>query len=726
MEHGKDIEEAQTKQVDDGNPKDYIELLSRCTRNETLLSFAHSMALVSRQEELLERIEHILKPNAYFKNLLIYKRDFNKQSYELYLHDSPVMDNGENSKDLGDEALIFLEKIHQELMVSTSPILFPLEKIMLKNRTDLSFLEELDTKKIACLRLQIDKKFVGALVLLSTKNGFSVDDEIYLKHLADFISIGMSTILTKEKQQLHDKQEEERSLLLSFSNNIAAVRNKDDLCSMLNRYLKGLCFVKEYIISVKNPDQVSHRYFLYDPQASFAGLPDFVDKQNVDYPIPGGLSEAVYKSEIPVEFDIPTLLQNEKISFPTGKFWQSIGMKQLMAYPLRVGDDTLGILWIQPDKIISRLMSGMAAQIGIAIANILANAKIAAQLQEISDYKEQLQNENQYLQNEANRGFGDKDIVSSGTEMKAVFQLVSQVSFSDSTVLILGETGTGKELIARAIHNASPRKGKLMVKVNCAALPPNLIESELFGHERGSFTGATERRIGKFELANQGTLFLDEIGELPLDLQVKLLRALQEKEIERVGGRTTIKTDVRIIAATNRDLRTEVSDGRFRQDLYYRLNVFPIILPPLRERKNDIPALASFFLAKYSKNTGKKVDRISTAAMKQLMAYDWPGNVRELEHLIERSLLLSDGGTLCVMHLPTNAGTTKSQLQDDFTKSYEDNERDYIMGVLNKCNGKIFGSGGAAEILRMNVSTLNSKIKKLGIVKGKTFYRRME
>ena len=296
------------------------------------------------------------------------------------------------------------------------------------------------------------------------------------------------------------------------------------------------------------------------------------------------------------------------------------------------------------------------------------------------------------------------------------------MSFADSTVLLLGETGTGKELVARAIHNSSPRREKLMVKVNCAAMPPNLIESELFDHERGSFTGATDRRIGKFELANNGTLFLDEIGEMPAELQVKLLRAIQEREIERVGGKSTIKVNVRIIAATNRDLQQEVDEGRFRRDLFYRLNVFPIMLPALRERIKDIPVLVSHFLNKYSKTTGNPVKDVSSKVMKQLMAYEWPGNVRELEHLIERTLLTTNSRTIKEVHLPLNNKLElKAALEDEYLKTYEENERDHIIRVLNKCDGKIFGPGGAAEILQLPTSTLNSKIKKLGIKKNKMY-----
>jgi transcriptional regulator with GAF, ATPase, and Fis domain len=261
-----------------------------------------------------------------------------------------------------------------------------------------------------------------------------------------------------------------------------------------------------------------------------------------------------------------------------------------------------------------------------------------------------------------------------------------------------------------------------MVKVNCAALPPTLVESELFGHERGSFTGAVEKRIGKFELANNGTLFLDEIGEPSLELQAKLLRAIQEREIERVGGKDTIKLNVRIIAATNRNLLNEINAGRFRTDLFYRLNVFPIRLPPLRDRRDDIPVLALHFISKFARNSGRAVHAISDRVLEGLKAYEWPGNVRELEHLIERSVLLTSGNTIREMHLPFIERTGLSSTVDELAvKTIDENERDHILFVLRKCEGKISGYGGAAEMLGVPSSTLNSKMKKLGIAKKHIF-----
>ena len=307
-------------------------------------------------------------------------------------------------------------------------------------------------------------------------------------------------------------------------------------------------------------------------------------------------------------------------------------------------------------------------------------------------------------------------IIGQSPLLKAVFAKITIVAPDQTSVLIMGESGTGKERIAHTIHQLSPRKNKPMVTVNCAALPINLIESELFGHERGAFTGATDKRIGKFEQADGGTIFLDEIGELPLEAQVKLLRVLQEKEIERLGGSNTKKVNVRIIAATNRNLEKEVAEGRFRLDLYYRLNVFPIELPSLRQRKEDIPLLANYFLDRLVKKAGKAAAYLSEEAMETLMDYDWPGNIRELEHLVERSLLMAADEVIAHIDLPSMQLARPGQTEDGFRiRTLEEMERDHILEILKICKGKVFGAGGAAEMLNIPSTTLNSKIKKLGI-----------
>jgi len=308
-------------------------------------------------------------------------------------------------------------------------------------------------------------------------------------------------------------------------------------------------------------------------------------------------------------------------------------------------------------------------------------------------------------------------IIGKSNLLKEVIEKIKIVAPAETSVLILGESGTGKERVAHAIHELSAHKSNAIVVVNCAALPQSLVESELFGHEKGAFTGANSLRIGKFEQADNGTIFLDEIGELPLESQSKLLRVLQEKEIQRIGGNKTIKINVRIIAATNKSLEKEVAEGRFRLDLYYRLNVFPIQLPTLQERKEDIEALANYFLKKYAASSRKNIDSITPSALAQLLQYNWPGNIRELEHIIERNVLLASKNKIEKFELPTNA-IVPLQENSGTIKSMEEMEKEHIIRALQNCDGKVSGAGGASELLKMHPQTLYSKMKKLGIKQG--------
>ncbi len=341
-----------------------------------------------------------------------------------------------------------------------------------------------------------------------------------------------------------------------------------------------------------------------------------------------------------------------------------------------------------------------------------AEQKLKTALAEIKQLKNRLQAENIYLQEQINLNHHFADILGQSPPLQSALRQVEQVAPTDSTVLLLGETGTGKELFARALHNLSRRRERPLVKVNCAALPTNLIESELFGHEKGSFTGATARRTGRFELAHEGTIFLDEIGELPLELQAKLLRVLQEGEIERLGDSKTRKIDVRILAATHRDLKRMVADGRFREDLYYRLSVFPLTLPPLRERKHDISLLVQSFITKYAQKTGKTVTHIPQTVMDNLQNYHWPGNVRELENVIERAVILSTSQTL---QIPPLQNPSAAPIPAEPLESLESMEKAHIIKVLQHTGWRISGEQGAATILQMHPNTLRSRMSKLGI-----------
>lgn len=344
-------------------------------------------------------------------------------------------------------------------------------------------------------------------------------------------------------------------------------------------------------------------------------------------------------------------------------------------------------------------------------------------LAEVERLKERLQAENQYLRQEINVSHNFEQIIGQGPAMTKAKRLIEQVAATDATVLILGETGVGKELFARAIHNLSWRKERPMIKVNCAALPSSLIESELFGHEKGAFTGATTRRLGRFELANGGTIFLDEIGELPLELQAKLLRVIQEGEFERLGGSQTISTDIRIVAATHRDLSKMILTGAFREDLYYRLNVFPVNIPALRERREDIPQLVTHFVRKFAKKQGKTIESISYRVQSALLEYRWPGNIRELENVVERAVILSTQGKLHIdggmmAQSSETRGNDIAAVQKEDRRSLAQIEREHIVSVLNITGWRIAGEHGAAVILGLHPNTLRSRMNKLKITKS--------
>jgi transcriptional regulator with GAF, ATPase, and Fis domain len=397
--------------------------------------------------------------------------------------------------------------------------------------------------------------------------------------------------------------------------------------------------------------------------------------------------------------------------------FRAVGTKSTVVVPLSVGKG----------PVFGQLAFGVTreerswpetAVMGIKlVAQVFANTlarnqmeeKLKAQLHEIEELKQRLERENIYLREEVKLLVEHTDIVGQSAAMKKILSRAEQVAQTDSTVLLLGETGTGKELLARAIHSMSLRKDLPLVTVNCASLPPTLIESELFGRERGAYTGALTKMIGRFEIADGSTVFLDEIGEVPLDLQSKLLRVIEDGTFERIGSTKPLHVNVRIIAATNRDIEQEVKAGTFRRDLFYRLNVFPIVIPPLREHPEDIPLLVQAMVKEFQKRMGKAIENIPRKTMQALQSYSWPGNVRELRNLIEHAMILSKGKTLEV-DLPNRASS-----EIDATGNLEDIERRHIVAVLEKTGWRIAGQGGAAEVLGLKRTTLQSKIKKLEI-----------
>ncbi len=395
------------------------------------------------------------------------------------------------------------------------------------------------------------------------------------------------------------------------------------------------------------------------------------------------------------------------------------GIRSIMFIPAKVGGVVAGFItfvsysvkrdW--PEDLIQRLRI-LWEIFANALERKHADQKIQKALREIKTLKDRLEAENIYLRDQIEIEYKPDEIIGQSDPLLKVLRQLQQVAHTDSTVLLLGETGTGKELLARAIHNQSSRRERSMIKVNCAALPATLIETELFGHEKGAYTGAAARHVGRFEAANGSTIFLDEIGELPLDLQSKLLRVLQEGQFERLGSTKPIDIDVRVIAATNRNLAKEVKEGRFREDLYYRLNVFPISVPPLRERKEDIPLLVWAMVKEFANTFGKTIERVPKKNMDALVRYPWPGNIRELRNMVERAMILSNGSTL-VVDVPDSTAPAASR-----AVLMTEVEQSHIVSVMEKTGWRIRGKGGAAELLGLKPTTLESRMKKLGITRN--------
>jgi PAS domain S-box-containing protein len=398
------------------------------------------------------------------------------------------------------------------------------------------------------------------------------------------------------------------------------------------------------------------------------------------------------------------------------KTWVEWGIRSNVNIPVSTGelvDHVISVNSVRRERAWPKDLFPRLQLLGEIFVNALERKQIRLEinerLREIEDLKQRLENENIYLQEEIKLLGEHTEIVGQSLAIKKILARAEQVARTDSTVLITGETGTGKELVARAIHSMSGRKKRPMITVNCASLPPTLIESELFGREKGAYTGALTRMVGRFEVAEESTLFLDEIGELPLELQSKLLRVLEQGKFERLGSTKTLRVNVRIIAATNRNLEEDVKEGRFRKDLYYRLNVFPVLIPPLRERPEDIPLLVWAFIREFEQKIGKRIESISRKSMEVLQRYSWPGNVRELRNVIEHAMIVSPGKTLAVSLPQPGVSETRE------TSDLESIERGHLLRVLKKTNWRVAGKGGAAEVLGLKRTTLQSMMKKLGI-----------
>ena len=571
-------------------------------------------------------------------------------------------------------------------------------------------MRELGVRSFCAVPLTTAQRRLGALGFGSLQEAAYGDADLdLLQQVAKQVAVAVDNALNDESAQSAQRQlahERDRLRLLLEVNN--AVVSRLDLRDVFVATTASLRRVVPHVLAslylYDSDNEVVSRHALDSPSGKGLLQEGFVG------PIDSTPAGPAIRTGKPALFDEDDL---KRLNSEVGRLLLAEGVKSGCCVPLKSHNRLLGTLNIaslhpgafSQDEV--DLLAQVANQIAIAVENALA-------FREIDDLKKKLAEEKLYLEDEIRTEYNFEEIIGESAALKRILKQVETVAPTDSTALIQGETGTGKELIARAIHNLSKRRERTFVKMNCAAIPTGLLESELFGHERGAFTGAIAQKVGRFELAHQGTLFLDEVGDIPLELQSKLLRVLQEQEFERLGSNRTIRVDVRLVAATNRDLARMVADKQFRSDLYYRFNVFPIVSPPLRDRPEDIPVLVRYFAQKHARRMNKRIETIPAEAMATLSKYHWPGNIRELENLIERSVILSHGPDL---HVPLGELKAPATAAPNGGATLEVAEREHILRVLRETNWVIGGLSGAAARLGMKRTTLQSKMRKLRIAR---------
>lgn len=564
-------------------------------------------------------------------------------------------------------------------------------------RDRVNYLRALGMQSACLLPLSVPKRRLGAIGFASRAgSAYRQGDLEFLHMIAGLVALAVDNVLSRQALQ-EDKQNLET--LLTISETLSSSLDLEKLLPVISDSLRRVLPVDHASISIADPHRHGvHLYRIHPPSR---------DSDTAEF-LADSLTTPAVRNRKPVCYSRSDLESSR--SSITKQLFQA-GMQCACCFPLITSHGVIGTLNVASSRTAFRCngQGGVLSQVANNIAMALENAKAYA---EIAGLKNRLAEEKLYLEDEIRTELNFEEIIGDSCQLKRALTDARTVASSAANVLILGETGTGKELIARAIHKMSGRKDNSFIKLNCAAIPTGLLESELFGHEKGAFTGAISQKIGRMELANNGTLFLDEVGDIPLELQPKLLRVLQDQEFERLGSTRTIKVNVRLIAATNRDLASLVAAREFRSDLYYRLKVFPIQLPSLRERRQDIPLLVRYFVQRLSRRMNKVIDNIPTATMDALMSWDWPGNIRELENFMERSVILSAGPTLTIPAAELRPLNESSSRRDT---SLETAEREHILRILRETAGVISGVRGAAARLGLKRTTLQSKMQKLGI-----------
>jgi len=595
---------------------------------------------------------------------------------------------------------------------SQQPLMIEVENVAVESRFPklIPLLRKNDVQSYCVVPLTTALRRLGAMGFGSLqRKSYPKADFDFMQQVANQVAVALDNALNFEQaqsvqQQLKEEHDRLR-LLLDINNTIVSALDLRELLNAVSASLRRLVPHEYASLSLYDAETQRLQIHVLDFPASKGLI-----QEGLWIPVEGTPHGRALTSRQPL---FVTLQEIEQ--FDLTPRIRAEGLKSGCFLPLISHGRPLGTLVVAslqeetfPQKD-ADLLHHVANQIAIAVENALSYRQVVDRANKLSE-------ERLYLQDEIRTEYNFEEIIGESRALKMILEQLQTVAPTDSTILILGETGTGKELIARAIHNLSGRRERTLVKVNCAAIPTGLLESELFGHEKGAFTGAIAQRVGRFELAHRGTIFLDEVGDIALELQPKLLRVLQEQEFERLGSARTIRVDVRLVAATNADLAYKVAQNQFRSDLYYRLNVFPVVIPPLRERREDIPLLVRYFAQKYARRMKKPIEAIPTKAMTTLSEYHWPGNVRELENFIERAVILSPGADL---HVPLSELKPLTGNATNGAKTLEGIEREHILKILRQTNWIIGGRSGAATQLGMQRSTLQSRMKKLGIARPK-------
>jgi formate hydrogenlyase transcriptional activator len=687
-------------------------------RLETLVHVSQAIAAHRDPKELFGVLVNELHRVVQFDFIGVSFRDKDSDSFQNYF-----IDMASRAELIPGEKLTPQETLTLRVYERQEPVLRSTNEMEPGCARLQAILKRLSIRSICALPLTTAHRKLGAITFGSRQvDTYSPDEVRFVSEVAGYIALAFDDALNlaalrRTSEELQSKNDWLR-LLLDITNQVVSNLELRDLLRAISQDVRRVMQCDYAGLSLPDAENKQLRLCALD----FPGGKGFFHEELV-YSIEGSPSGTAFRTMKPLTLQSPF---DGWLDSPIAQIAVREGLKSVCCLPLISRDRAIGVLVLGRlrDDAFSKadisFLSQVANQLALAVENALA-------YREIRELKEQLSKEKLYLEDEIRTEMNFAQIIGNSASLRRVLKDVGTVAPTDSTVLIYGETGTGKELIARAIHDLSPRHAKPFVKLNCAAIPTGLLESELFGHEKGAFTGAIAQRIGRFEVADGGTIFLDEIGEIPLELQTKLLRVLQEREFERLGSSRTLRTDARLIAATNRDLDAMVSEKKFRPDLFFRLNVFPVHVPPLRERQGDIPLLVRHFTQQFSIRMKKVMETVPSATMDALCRYQWPGNIRELQNVVERAVIISTGPVLSVdvsdLRFPKDSRTLEQSTSPKWTNGalhnvLEETERGHILEALQRCNWVVAGPSGAAARLGMKRSTLQKRIHKLGIARG--------